>query len=76
METGLAKMEARMAAGKLLDEMREIKSLDVLLPARDKQVRLRVVSTAPRELKVLLQKMKILLPSRPKIIENVVQKIA
>ncbi|MFZ3103332.1 MAG: hypothetical protein WA096_01305, partial [Smithella sp.] len=74
--TGLAKMEARMAAGKLLDEMREIKSLDVLLPARDKQVRLRVVSTAPRELKVLLQKMKILLPSRPKIIENVVQKIA
>jgi hypothetical protein len=65
-----------MAAGKLLDEMREIKSLDVLLPARDKQVRLRVVSTAPRELKVLLQKMKILLPSRPKIIENVVQKIA
>ena len=65
-----------MAAGKLLDEMREIKSLDVLLPARDKQVRLRVVSTAPKELKVLLQRMKILLPSRPKIIENVVQKIA
>jgi hypothetical protein len=59
-----------MAAGKLLDEMREIKSLDVLLPARDKQVRLRVVSTAPKELKVLLQRMKILLPSRPKIIEN------
>jgi hypothetical protein len=28
-------MEARMAAGKLLDEMREIKSLDVLLPARE-----------------------------------------
>jgi hypothetical protein len=59
-----------MAAGKLLDEMREIKSLDVLLPARDKQVRLRVVSTAPKELKVLLQRMKILLPSRPKIIAN------
>jgi hypothetical protein len=70
METGLAKMEARMAAGKLLDEMREIKSLDVRLPARDKQVRLRVVSTAPKELKVLLQRMKILLPSRPKIIAN------
>jgi len=64
------------APRKLLDEMREIKSLDVLLPARDKQVRLRVVSTAPKELKVLLQRMKILLPSRPKIIENVVQKIA
>ena len=63
------------APRKLLEEMREIKSLDVLLPARDKQVRLRVVSTAPKELKVLLKRMKILLPSRPKIIENVVQKI-
>jgi transposase len=63
------------APRKLLEEMREIKSLDVLLPTRDKQVRLRVVSTAPKELKVLLQRMKVLLPSRPKIIENVVQKI-
>jgi hypothetical protein len=40
-----------------------------------KQVRLRVVSTAPKELKVLLQRIKALLPSRPKIIENVVQEI-
>ena len=64
------------APRKLLEEMREIKSLDVLLPMRDKQIRLRVVSTAPKELKVLLQKLKVLLPSRPKIIENVVQKIA
>ena len=63
------------APRKLLEEMREIKSLDVLLPTRDKQVRLRVVSTAPKELKVLLQRMKVLLPGRPKIIENVVQKI-
>ena len=63
------------APRKLLEEMKEIKSLDVLLPTRDKQVRLRVVSTAPKELKVLLQRMKVLLPSRPKIIENVVQKI-
>ena len=63
------------APRKLLEEMKEIKSLDVLLPTRDKQVRLRVVSTAPKKLKVLLQRMKVLLPSRPKIIENVVQKI-
>jgi hypothetical protein len=55
--------------------MREIKSIDVLLPTRDKQIRLRVVSTAPKELKVLLRKIKVLLPNRPKIIENVVQKI-
>jgi transposase len=64
------------APRKLLEEMREIKSLDVLLPTRDKQIRLRVVSTAPKELKVLFQRMKVLLPNRPKIIENVVQKIA
>lgn len=64
------------APRKLLEKMREIKSLDVLLPTRDKQIRLRVVSTAPKELKVLLQRMKVLLPSKPKIIENVVQKIA
>jgi transposase len=66
------------APRKLIEEMREVKSLDVLLPAKDKTIKLRVVSTAPKELKVLLQRMKIQLPNRPKIIENtenVVQKI-
>jgi hypothetical protein len=56
--------------------MKEIKSLDVLLPTRGKNIRLRVVTTVPKELKVLLQRMKVMLPSRPKIIENVVQKNA
>jgi transposase len=64
------------APRKLLDEMKEIKSLDVLLPTRGKNIRLRVVTTVPKELKVLLQRMKVMLPSRPKIIENVVQKNA
>lgn len=64
------------APRKLLEEMREIKSLDVLLPTREKIIRLQLVSTAPKELKVLLQRMKVLLPNKPKIIENVVQKIA
>lgn len=64
------------APRKLLEEMRELKSLDVLLPARDKTIRLRVVATAPQALKVLLQRMKICLPNRPRIIENVVQKNA
>jgi len=53
-----------------------VRALDVLLPARDKTSRLRVVSTPSKELKVQLQMMKILLPYKPKIIENVVQKIA
>jgi len=64
------------APRKLLEEMREIKSLDVLLPTRGRNIKLRVVATAPKELKVLLQRIKVTLPNRPKIIENVVQKNA
>jgi transposase len=64
------------APRKLLEELRELRSLDVLLPTRDKTVRLRMVATPSRELKALLQRMKILLPNRPKMIENVVEKMA
>ena len=60
----------------LLEEMREIKSLDVLLPAKDRTIRLRTVVTAPLPLKILLKRMSILLPNRPRTIENVVQKNA
>ena len=63
------------APRKLLEEMREIKSLDVLLPTREKTIRLRVAATPSPELKILLQRMKLLLPNRPKVIENVVAKI-
>ena len=63
------------APRKLIEEMREVRSLDVLLPAKDKTIRLKVVSTPSKELKVLLQRMKILMPNRAKIIENVVKKI-
>ncbi len=64
------------APRKLLEELRALKSLDVLLPTRDKTLRLRMVATPSRELKVLLQRMKILIPNRPKRIENVVEKMA
>ncbi len=64
------------APRKLLEEMREIKSLDVLLPAKDRTIRLRTVVTAPLPLKILLKRMSILLPNRPRTIENVVQKNA
>ena len=64
------------APRKLIEELRELKSLDVLLPARDKTIRLRMVATPEKHLKVLLQKMKMIIPNRPKVIENVVQKIA
>ena len=64
------------APRKLLEELRELKSLDVLLPTREKTLRLRMVANPEKELKVLLQRMKILLPNKPKIIENVVEKMA
>jgi transposase len=64
------------APRKLLEELRELRSLDVLMPTRDKTLRLRMVTTPSRELRVLLQRMKILIPNRPKMIENVVEKIA
>ena len=57
------------APRKLIEEMREVKSLAVLLPAKDKTIRLRVVSTPPKKLKILLQKMKILMPNRTRIIK-------
>jgi hypothetical protein len=64
------------APRKLLEELRELKSLDVLLPTREKNLRLRMVATPDNELKALLQRMKILLPNKPEIIENVVTKMA
>jgi hypothetical protein len=59
-----------------LQEIREIKSLDILLPTRDKTIRLRVVATPSAEIKTILTRLKLFLPNRPKIVENVVAKIA
>lgn len=78
-EDDMEKIHSTDRSGRFIEEMREIRSLDVLLPARDKTIRLRVVSTPSKELRVLLQRKKIQLPNRPKIVknvENVVQKIA
>jgi transposase len=63
------------APRKLLEELHEIRSLDVLLPTREKTLRLRVVATAPQRLKILLHHMKLPLPNRPKIMQNVVAKM-
>lgn len=64
------------APRKLVEEMREIRSMDVVLPAKDKTIRLRTVSKAPQPLRILLQRLNLTLPNQPKIIENVVQKMA
>jgi hypothetical protein len=62
---------------KLLEELpicpctgrREIRSLDVLSPTRDKTVRLKVVSVSPEKLKVLLHRLGLLLFNRHKKVE-------
>lgn len=64
------------APRKLLEEMREIRSMDVLLPTREQSLRLRVVSTAPKALKVLLHRLKLPLPNRAKMMDGVVETLA
>jgi transposase len=64
------------APRKLLEELRELRSLDVLLPTREKKIRLRIVATPAMELRPLLQRLKIPIPNTPKLIENVVEKMA
>jgi transposase len=64
------------APRKLLEEMREIRAVDVTLPARDKTIRLRTVSKASQPLRILLQRLGVPLPNQPKVIENVVQNLA
>jgi transposase len=64
------------APRKLLEEMREVRAVDVLLPSRDKTLRLRTVSKAPQPLRMLLQRLGLPLPNQPKAIENVVQNLA
>ncbi len=61
---------------KLLEEMREVKSLDVLLPAKERTIRLRVVSTPYPPHNVLLQRMKIPLPKKQITNQNVLHKNA
>jgi len=64
------------APRKLLEEMAEVRSMDVVLPTRASQpVRLRVVSRPEPHLAILLQHLGLPLPNRPKRIPNVVEKI-
>ncbi len=65
------------APRKLLEEMAEVRSLDVVLPTRAGQpIRLRTVSRPEKHLAILLQRLDLPLPNRPKKIQNVVQTFA
>ena len=55
------------APRKLLEEMAEIRSLDVVLPTgAGKDIRLRTVSRPEQHLAILLQKLELPLPNKPK----------
>jgi len=57
------------APRKLLEEMAEIRSLDVVLPTgAGKDLRLRIVSRPEQHLAILLQRLGLLLPNKPKSI--------
>jgi hypothetical protein len=57
------------APRKLLEEMAEIRSLDVVLPTgAGKDIRLRSVSKPEQHLAILLQKLGMSLPNKPKSI--------
>jgi transposase len=70
------------APRKLLEELREVRSLDVVLPTRAGRIalpeggryelRLRTVSRPEPHLAILLQRLDLPLPNRPKKIQNVV----
>ena len=61
------------APRKFIEEMREVKSLDVVLPTdARKKVRLRVVSKPQKKLSILLNHLDFPLPNKPKFISNVV----
>jgi transposase len=64
------------APRKLLEEMSEVRSLDVVLPTdAGPDVHLRTVSRPEPRLAILLDKLQFPLPNRPKKIQNVVAKI-
>jgi transposase len=62
---------------KILEEFREIRSMDVVLPIKDHSpVRLRLVAKPDDHIKVLLHRLGLKVPHRPKIIQNVVKTLA
>jgi transposase len=61
---------------KLLREFKEIRSMDVVLPVKDRNpIRLRVVGRPDKHVQILLYKLGIKIPNRPKIMQNVVENL-
>jgi len=63
-------------ARQLLKEVNTVRSMDVVLPVKDRgEVRLRVVAKPERPVAELLHRLGVILPNAPKLVENVVEKI-
>ena len=61
---------------KLLEEFREIRSMDIIMPVKDRNpVRLRVVAKPDEHVRVLLQRLEIKISNRPKTVANVVENL-
>lgn len=59
---------------KLLEDFRERRSMDIVMPVKDlNPLRLRVVAKPDEHVQVLLQRLGIKIPNRPKTVENVVK---
>ena len=69
-------------ARQLIKEIATVRSMDVVLPVREPssnrtaEVRLRIVARPDREVAILLHRLGLELPSLPKRLQNVVEKIA
>lgn len=62
---------------KLLEEFKEIRSMDVVLPVKDRNpIRLCVVGKPDQHVQILLHRLDIKIPNRPKLIQNVVKTLA
>ena len=67
----------RTAPRKLLEELAEVRSLDIILPTKaGRPIRLRTVSKPEKHLAILLQRLSLPLPNQSKRVQNVVQTIA
>ena len=74
LELWMASKGLGSSPAKLLEEFREIRSMDIVMPVKDRRpVRLRVVAKPDDHVRVLLQRLEIKIPNRPKNIENVVK---
>lgn len=76
LELWMVQKELGSSPAKLLKEFKEIRSMDVVLPVKDRNpIRLRVVGRPDEHVKILLYRLGIKIPNRPKILQNVVQNL-